>query len=64
MLRIGKRFIHLAPKGTSDILLPSYDGLGHSAFLEVKTEDGELSEDQVKFQLMATKENVKVATVT
>lgn len=63
MIKIGNRFIHLAPKGTSDILLPSYDHLGHSAFLEVKTAEGKVSEDQLKFQEKCRQANVKSAIV-
>lgn len=63
MIKIGNRFIHLAPKGTSDILLPSYDNIGSSAFLEVKTEDGKVSEDQVKFQEKCRQHGVKSAIV-
>jgi hypothetical protein len=63
MLKIGNRFIHLAPKGTSDILLPSYDKQGHSAWLEVKTDTGTLSPDQVKFQEKAESFNVKTGVV-
>lgn len=63
MLKIGNRFVHLAPKGTADVLLPSYDGLGRSGWLEIKTTDGTVSEDQIKFQEKCRQENVKSAIV-
>lgn len=63
MLKIGDRFIHMAPKGTPDILLPSYDGNGRCGWLEVKTSKGEVGEDQIKFQEKARLANVKSAVV-
>ena len=63
MLRIGARFIHLAPKGTADVLLPSYDGKGRGVWIEIKTSDGTVSEDQIKFQDKCRQENVKSAIV-
>ena len=63
MLKIGNRFVHLAPKGTADVLLPSYDGKGRCGWLEIKTESGTVSEDQLKFQDKCTQLNVKSAIV-
>ena len=69
MLAIGKRFIHLAPKGTSDILIMDYDKTGSvdnpgkCGWLEVKTEDGELSPKQIEFQEIAIGHGLKVGTV-
>ncbi len=69
ILKIGNRFVHLAPKGTPDILIldydgtGSYDGSGKAGFLEVKKDDGKLSPEQIKFQEKADSHNVKLGTV-
>ncbi len=68
MIKIGQRFVHLAPKGTSDILVLSYNSMnenpnGKAGWLEIKTETGKVSEDQIKFQEKCRQANVKSAIV-
>ena len=52
------RVMHLAPKGFPDLAI-----VGRNVYLEVKTDDGELSEDQHSMHLRIRKAGGKVYTV-
>ena len=63
MIQVGKRWIGLSEAGTPDVCLPSYDGKGNSAWLEIKTATGKVSDVQKAWHARAVKENVRVAVV-
>jgi hypothetical protein len=46
-VRVRRGYMHLAEKGTGDLIV---QGRQFTAWLEVKTEDGEQSEDQEQFE--------------
>ncbi len=47
IIKSGNRFIHLCPKGTPDRICLGPNGL--TIWLEIKLEDGEMSEEQIKW---------------
>lgn len=61
MIKSGARFIHLCPKGTPDRICLGKNGV--TLWFEIKKEDGDLSEDQIKWHEKAIALGHKVFTI-